>query len=94
MATPPSLLTIKQFAQRHPAFTEASLRWLRFKSPANGFGPAFLKVGKRVLVWEEEFFRIVENQNLPGTSSVAAGGQTGLPVAISEDRDYLPSHEH
>ena len=28
----PTLLTFRQFAAKHPAFTESSLRWLRFRT--------------------------------------------------------------
>ena len=74
------LVSVRQFADRHPAFTEGSLRWMRYRSQAvkrlrrggreevvleletNGFATAFVKVGRRILVDEEEFFRCVEGQ--------------------------------
>lgn len=79
--TPPTLLTLSQFAERHPAFPVSTLRWLRWCSrprcragragrmhvvdelSPNGFAPAFLKVGGRVLVDEARFFEILRSQN-------------------------------
>ena len=57
------LLTFRQFAEKYPAFPEGSLRWLRFKSQYNGFGRAFVGVGRRVLVDVDEFFAVIERQN-------------------------------
>ena len=60
----PTLLTFRQFAEKHPAFSEASLRWTRFRELENGFASAFVSVGRaRVLVWEEEFFGIIAREN-------------------------------
>lgn len=55
----PSLVTVRQFAERHPAFSIGSLRWLRFNEEHNGFSSVFVTVGRRVLINEGEFFRIV-----------------------------------
>lgn len=62
-STVPTLLTFRQFAEKHPAFSEASLRWTRFREVEKGFAEVFLTVGPRVLVWEEEFFRVIARQN-------------------------------
>lgn len=60
----PLLLTFRQFSERHPAFSESSLRWTRFNEDKNGFAGAFVTVAsRRVLVWEEEFFRVIARQN-------------------------------
>ena len=67
-ATSP-LATIKQFADRNPAFTENSLRWLIFKAsnPADPvyakFCPAIHKVGRRVLIEEQKFLAIAMGKN-------------------------------
>jgi hypothetical protein len=58
-----NLLTIKQFAQRHPAFSAPALRNMRFHQDKNGFAPAFKTVGAKVLIDEAEFFRVIERQN-------------------------------
>lgn len=62
-----SLLTVEQFAERHPAFTVGSLRAKRFdsKGNANGFAAAFKVVGKRVYIDEAEFFACIDALNVP-----------------------------
>ena len=78
----PRLFTLQQFADRHPAFTASSLRWLRFRSEPvrrtrrgsggdsvveelkpNGFARAFVRVGGRLFVDEDSFFKVVAEQN-------------------------------
>ena len=59
----PRLLTIGQFSQRHPAFSQAGLRWIRFNEETNGFSPAFLNVNSRVLIDEDRFFQIILEKN-------------------------------
>ena len=68
----PTLKTFRQFSEDHPAFSVPALYDVRFKSrprssskgkiPANGFAPAFITRGRRVLIWEERFFEILMNQ--------------------------------
>jgi len=79
LATPRTLLTVKQFAERHVAFSEASLRKLIFNAgarfcivnglatevPGNGLGVALVHIGRRVLIDEHEFFAWVARQSLP-----------------------------
>ena len=56
--------TIQKFAEKNPdAFTEASLRWLRYNQDENGFASAFVTVGRKVLIDEERFFGIIARQN-------------------------------
>lgn len=52
-----SFLTIAAGARKYASagFTEASLRWLAFNREVNGFGPAFIKVGRRLLIDEVVF---------------------------------------
>ena len=67
----PNLFTVKQFAEKHPAFTEGSLRWLIFKagSPAVAtdhehnfaLNDALVRVGRRVLIDEAKFFQWAES---------------------------------
>lgn len=55
----PPLSTIKQFCQKHPAFTEGGIRDRVFYADSNGlkkFG-AILRNGRRVLIDEEKFFQ-------------------------------------
>lgn len=66
MSTKTDYMTVRQFATRHPAFSEPSLRSLIFHAvvrkggdgeiPSNGFGAVMVRVGKRVLIDEEAFF--------------------------------------
>ena len=59
------LLTIKQFAERHPAFSNNSLRWIVFRSADKSdpdyskFRPAIHRVGGRVLIEEQKFLNVV-----------------------------------
>jgi hypothetical protein len=62
------VFTVKQFSVRHPAFSEASLRWMIFRAEdrvdsrgkrlvANGFKSAFVRCGRKLMISEKEFFR-------------------------------------
>lgn len=67
------LQTFAQFARENPAFTEGSLRWLRFCSKPgrknsqgeaiepNGFDDAFAEVGGRVYIKPDRFFELAES---------------------------------
>ena len=63
MERTPTLLTFRQFAEKHSAFSQSSLRWARFREAENGFAEAFVSVGPRVLVWEQKFFRLIARKN-------------------------------
>ena len=60
-----TLFTIKQFAERHPAFSSSSLRWIIFRSADKSdlnyskFTPAIHRVGGRVLIEEQKFLNVV-----------------------------------
>lgn len=85
MATPPTLLTLRQFSERHPAFGLRRLERIRFGAKpvrrrvrggrqvsvreGNGFAGAFVKVAGRVLVDEGVFFEIIENGRRGGDAS-------------------------
>lgn len=68
--TPPTLLTVAQFSQKHPAFSQNSIRAHIYGSkprkrslgskktediPENGLAPAICHVGRRVLLNEERY---------------------------------------
>ena len=57
----PQYFTVRQFAAKHPAFSEGGLRWLLFNRETNGLKNAVKKVGRRVLINEEAFFSWVES---------------------------------
>lgn len=66
MVQPPTLLTIRQFAEKHKAFPDASLRWHVFRAASNGLDRmgAIKRIGRRVYVVEERFFEWVEAQQV------------------------------
>jgi len=54
----PTLSTVKQFTERHPAFPEGGLRHRIFHAESNGLveSGAIVRNGRRVLIDEEIFF--------------------------------------
>ena len=66
------LLTVRQFAARHAAFSEGGLRWLIFNAKGrksskdaiapNGLEAALVRVGRRVLIDEHAFFGWLDAQ--------------------------------
>ena len=54
----PTLLTVKQFNQKHPAFPVGGLRHRIFYAKQNGLeqSGALVRNGRRVLIDEERFF--------------------------------------
>ena len=54
----PTLLTVKQFNEKHPAFPIGGLRHRIFHEDQNGMSTAGVLVrnGRRVLIDEERFF--------------------------------------
>ena len=67
-----TLLTVKQFSDRHPAFTQGGLRHLIFFARArrtsrgevagNGLDAALVRVGRRILIDEARFFAWLDAQ--------------------------------
>ena len=54
---PNSLFTVRQFVEKHKAFSENQIRWLIFHREKNGFAHCFLKMGKkRVFIDATAFF--------------------------------------
>lgn len=51
----PQFCTVDQFAQKHPAFTVPSLRWLLFNRTTNGLDSAVVQLGRKVLIDEQAF---------------------------------------
>lgn len=70
------LVTIKQFAEKYPAFSEASLRYLIFESKprksskgevaGNGVDVALRRVGRRIYIVPAAFFAWVDTINGKG----------------------------
>ncbi|HEY2345413.1 MAG TPA: DNA-binding protein [Xanthomonadaceae bacterium] len=47
--------TVEQLAEKYPAFTIPSLRWLLFNREHNGLKSAVVQLGRRVLIDEQAF---------------------------------------
>jgi hypothetical protein len=61
-------LTVKQFVEKHPAFTKGGLRSLIFNEDTNGLAKSdsIVRIGRKVLISENKFFAWVESQNKAG----------------------------
>ena len=60
-------LTVKQMAAKHPAFSEASLRYHIFHESKNGIDKAIRRVGRKILINENLFFDWLESQAKGGS---------------------------
>lgn len=68
----PNLSTVRQFSERHRAWTEPALRNIIFNAkprqsskgeiPGNGFARAIVRVGGKVLINEDRFFECIAAQ--------------------------------
>jgi len=66
----PTLLTVRQFSEKHPAFSEGALRWMIFKAGGSqtcstdehaiALNKAIVRLGRRVLINEAKFFQWAE----------------------------------
>lgn len=63
----PNILTVRQFCDRFPAFTQGSIRWLIFRAEENGLGTALVRIGRRVLIDVDEFFWWIKNRAPKGS---------------------------
>ncbi len=63
--TIPTLLTLKQFNQKHPAFPVGGLRHHIFNESRNGMKEAgvIVRNGRRILINEDKFFAWLELRN-------------------------------
>lgn len=67
-----NLLTVRQFSNKHPAFTQGSLRNLIFLSSSrkkskgivtgNGLNVALVRIGRKLLIDESKFFQWIDEQ--------------------------------
>lgn len=57
-------VTVAQLAQRYPAFSEGSIRWLIFNSSTNGFNKVVRKIGRKVIINLQDFREYIEEQAL------------------------------
>lgn len=65
MTTPRVISTVRQFAERNPAFPVAGIRWWIFNEEANGLkaSGAILRIGRKVLIDENRFFAWLDKQS-------------------------------
>ena len=72
LTQPRALLTVRQLADKHPAFPQGALRNLIFlaesrntskgKIAGNGLDVALVRVGRKVLIDEAKFFNWIDAQ--------------------------------
>jgi len=55
-------LTVKQVATKHPAFSEASLRYYIFNEKENGLSGAIRRIGRKVIINEASFLQWIDAQ--------------------------------
>lgn len=55
-------LTVRQTAERFPAFSESSIRYWIFHADTNGLGAAIHRIGKKILINESAFMSWIESQ--------------------------------
>lgn len=63
-----TLLRVRQLAEKQPALSEGSIRWLIFKSKENGLydSGAVLRNGRTILIDEGKFFSWLDSRHLSG----------------------------
>lgn len=56
-------LTVRQFAEKHPAFPEGGIRFQIFNERQNGLADsgAIVRVGRKVLINEPKYFVWIES---------------------------------
>ncbi len=84
-AASPTLLTVKQFPVKHPAFSEGSLRFQIFNAKprktsrgeiaGNGLESALVRLGRKVMIDEAKFFEWLDRQN--GHAAVETRAKAG-----------------
>jgi len=60
---PRSLLTVKQFVQKHDFLSESALRSLIFRRESNGFSKVIRRINKKILIDESDFFSFIDEQS-------------------------------
>jgi len=56
-------LTVKQLSEKYPAFPQGGIRSWIF-SDKNGFSKCLRRVGKKILISEQDFHAWLDSQNL------------------------------
>ena len=74
------LSTVRQFTDRHEAWSPSGMRDLIFKAedrvnsrneviPGNGLAPAIIRIGRKVLIDDDKFFEWVEQHRCTNSAS-------------------------
>ena len=63
----PSVLTVRLFSEKHPAFSQASIRHLIFYAASNGFDKCLRRAGRKILIVESDFFSWLDEQKSGGS---------------------------
>jgi hypothetical protein len=58
----PTLLSIRDFAKKHPFMTENSIRWLLYRQP-EGLEECLIRLSRRIYIREREFFNFLSSQS-------------------------------
>jgi hypothetical protein len=68
----PTLHTVRQHAEKHPAFTQGAIRMLIFNEHNNGMAKAgvIVRIGRKVLIDEDKFFSWIDAQNKGGANGL------------------------
>ena len=67
----PTLLSIRDFAKKHPFMTENSIRWLLYRQP-EGLEECLVRLSRRIFIKEKEFFHFLSSQS--GSNKNKEGG--------------------
>ena len=67
VSLPKRLIPVPKWPEYHPWPSVAGLRWMIFNADKNGFGAVIRRVGRRVLIDEQAFFRWVEAMDEEGS---------------------------
>lgn len=59
---PARLLTVSQFVEKHSWATKGGLRALLFNRKKNGLDAAVVRLGRKLLLDEEQFFQWLESR--------------------------------
>lgn len=58
----PNLLSIRDFANKHPFMSENSIRWMLFKNPP-GLEECLVRVSSRIYIIEDKYFEFLLSNN-------------------------------
>ena len=58
-----NFMTVKQVAEKYPAFPQGSVRWLVFTMPP-GFDKCMRRIGRKILIEENGFLEFVDQQKV------------------------------